>query len=98
MERRTAFVAATPLGWVGGSGRAGGRLGDARGGRRPAVVVAPARRCRMAAVEQVDHDGLEAALKNDSTTPLLVDFYAPWYVFFVVAGSPPRWVGSRVCG
>lgn len=40
--------------------------------------MVPARRCRMAAVQQVDHDGLEAALKSDSTTPLLVDFYAPW--------------------
>lgn len=83
MDRRTAFVAAAPLGRVGGVHAAGGRLGDARGGgQRPAAAVAPARRCRMAVVQQVDHDGLEAALKNDSTTPLLVDFYAPWYVFF----------------
>lgn len=78
MDCRTAFVAATSLGRVGGRGRAGGRLGDARGGRRPTTVMVPARRCRMAAVQQVDHDGLEAALKSDSTTPLLVDFYAPW--------------------
>lgn len=41
----------------------------------------------MAAVQQVDHDGLEAALKNDSTTPLLVDFYAPWYVFLLLRGA-----------
>lgn len=42
----------------------------------------------MATVQQVDHDGLEAALKNDSTTPLLVDFYAPWYVFLFFRGVP----------
>jgi len=92
MERRTtAFVAAAPGGRFGAA-----RVGHVTGarGRRGGVLPAT-RRCRAvvtaSAVTQVDHDGLEAALKNDSTTPLLVDFYAPWYVADVARFACIAW-------
>jgi len=98
MERRTtAFVAAAPVGRFGVS-----RVGHVTGARGQRGGVLPAtRRCRAvviaSAVTQVDHDGLEAALKNDSTTPLLVDFYAPWYVVGLARFASIVWYLIECC-